>query len=53
MQIGSNYSRKLVVVPAGEFVMGSEDGGKEEKAHKVTICMPFAVASSAATMSGA
>jgi hypothetical protein len=53
MQIGGNYGRELVVISAGEFMMGSEDGGKDEKAHKVTIRMPFAVASSAATMTPA
>ena len=35
---------EMVVVPAGEFMMGSEDGGKNEKsAHKVIIPKPFAV----------
>jgi formylglycine-generating enzyme required for sulfatase activity len=33
-----------VVVPAGSFVMGSNDGGTDEKpVHKVTIAKPFAV----------
>jgi formylglycine-generating enzyme required for sulfatase activity len=35
---------EMVVVPAGEFMMGSEDGGKDEKpAHQVMIAKPFAV----------
>jgi formylglycine-generating enzyme required for sulfatase activity len=35
---------EMVVVPAGEFLMGSNDGGGNEKPlHKVTIARPFAV----------
>ena len=35
---------QMVVVPAGEFLMGSNDGGGNEKPlHKVTIAKPFAV----------
>ena len=37
---------EMVIVPAGEFWMGSKDGegsGKERPRHKVTIANPFAV----------
>ncbi len=35
---------EMVVVPAGEFMMGSNDGNSDEKpVHKVTISQPFAV----------
>jgi formylglycine-generating enzyme required for sulfatase activity len=35
---------EMMVVPAGEFTMGSEVGGKDEKpSHKVMIAKPFAV----------
>ena len=35
---------EMVVVPAGEFTMGSNDGGADEKpVHKVTIVKPLAV----------
>jgi formylglycine-generating enzyme required for sulfatase activity len=35
---------EMMVVPAGDFTMGSEDGGRDEKpAHKVTIGKSFAV----------
>jgi formylglycine-generating enzyme required for sulfatase activity len=35
---------EMVAVPAGEFLMGSNDGGGAEKPlHKVTIAKPFAV----------
>ena len=35
---------EMVVVPAGEFMMGSNDGQADEKpVHKVTIAKPFAV----------
>jgi serine/threonine-protein kinase PpkA len=33
----------MVVVPAGEFMMGSEAYGNERPAHKVTIARPVAV----------
>lgn len=36
---------EMVVVPAGDFMMGSNDGGSDEKpVHKVSIPAPFAVA---------
>ncbi len=34
---------EMVVVPAGEFVMGSNDADDEKPPHKVTIAKPFAV----------
>ena len=35
---------EMVVIPAGEFMMGSNDGGAQEKPlHKVTIAKAFAV----------
>ena len=35
---------EMVVIPAGEFMMGSNDGGSDEKpVHKVAIGRPFAV----------
>jgi formylglycine-generating enzyme required for sulfatase activity len=34
---------EMVVVPAGEFMMGSEDSPNEKPVHKVTIAKPFAV----------
>lgn len=35
---------EMVVVPAGEFMMGSNDGNDDEKpVHKVTISAPLAV----------
>ena len=35
---------EMVVVPAGEFMMGSDDGDADERpAHKVIIAKPFAV----------
>jgi formylglycine-generating enzyme required for sulfatase activity len=35
---------EMVVVPAGSFLMGSNDGGADEKpVHQVTIAKPFAV----------
>jgi len=34
---------EMVVVPAGEFVMGSNDGDAEKPAHRVVIQQPFAV----------
>src|SRR5262249_47827529 len=33
---------EMVVVPAGEFMMGSEQSNDEEPVHKVTIAKPFA-----------
>jgi hypothetical protein len=33
---------EMVVVPAGEFTMGSEQSNDEEPVHKVTIAKPFA-----------
>jgi formylglycine-generating enzyme required for sulfatase activity len=33
----------MVVVPAGEFMMGSEETADEKPVHKVTIAKPFAV----------
>jgi len=32
----------MVVVPAGEFMMGSKQSNDEEPVHKVTIAKPFA-----------
>ena len=37
------HGPEMVVVPAGEFTMGSNDDGREEPIHKVTITRPFAV----------
>jgi hypothetical protein len=35
---------EMIVVPAGEFMMGSNNGGKDEKpVHKVTISTPLAI----------
>ena len=34
---------EMVVVPAGEFMMGSEKNPNEKPVHKVTIAKPFAV----------
>jgi formylglycine-generating enzyme required for sulfatase activity len=34
---------EMVVVPAGEFMMGSEETADEKPVHKVTIAKPFAV----------
>src|SRR5262249_17763478 len=34
---------EMVVVPAGEFMMGSEEYNNEKPVHKVTIAKPFAV----------
>jgi formylglycine-generating enzyme required for sulfatase activity len=34
---------EMVVIPAGEFVMGSTDDDHEKPLHKVTIARPFAV----------
>ena len=33
----------MVVVPAGEFMMGSNEHGDEQPVHMVTIGRPFAV----------
>ena len=33
-----------VVIPAGDFVMGSPETGRDSPRHKVTISRPFAVA---------
>ena len=35
---------EMVVIPAGEFTMGSNDVDDEKPPHKVTIRQPFAVA---------
>jgi formylglycine-generating enzyme required for sulfatase activity len=35
---------EMVVVPAGEFTMGSNESGREKPPHRVTIQRPFAVA---------
>jgi formylglycine-generating enzyme required for sulfatase activity len=37
------HGPELVVVPAGEFLMGSTDDGNEQPVHKVAISSPFAV----------
>jgi formylglycine-generating enzyme required for sulfatase activity len=34
---------EMVVVPAGEFMMGSDDGASEEPIHKVMIAKPIAI----------
>jgi formylglycine-generating enzyme required for sulfatase activity len=34
---------EMVVVPAGEFIMGSDDFENEKPAHRVTIDRPFAI----------
>jgi formylglycine-generating enzyme required for sulfatase activity len=35
---------EMLVVPAGEFMMGSEEGGEDRKpTHRVTIARPFAI----------
>ena len=39
----------MVVVPAGEFIMGSNDYDSEKPPHKVTIRTPFAVGRFAVT----
>jgi len=42
VDLGDGLAMKLVLVPAGEFTMGSDKGGEDEKpAHKVTITRPF------------
>ena len=34
---------EMVVVPAGTFIMGSPEGGQDERPHQVTFANPFAV----------
>ena len=48
----AQFAPEMVVVPAGEFWMGSKDGegiGDERPRHKVTIAQPFAVSRFAVT----
>jgi formylglycine-generating enzyme required for sulfatase activity len=43
------HGPEMVVVPAGEFIMGSKDYGNEKPPHRVTIRQPFAVGRFAVT----
>jgi formylglycine-generating enzyme required for sulfatase activity len=37
------FGPELVIVPAGEFLMGSDDEDSEKPVHKVSVLSPFAV----------
>ena len=42
IDLGSGVTMKMVLIPAGEFVMGSLSGGRDERApHRVRIQQPF------------
>ena len=42
LEVGPGVTMKLVRIPAGEFTMGSDKGGKDEKpAHRVLITKAF------------
>jgi serine/threonine-protein kinase len=42
LDLGGGVKMELVLVPAGEFMMGGNDGGRSEKpVHKVRIGQPF------------
>jgi formylglycine-generating enzyme required for sulfatase activity len=45
IDLGNNVTMKLVLIPAGKFMMGSpkdeKDRGKDENQHEVTISKPF------------
>ena len=42
LDLGGGVTMKLVRIPAGEFMMGSEEGGSDEKpVHRVRITEPF------------
>jgi len=44
-----DHAPEMVVVPPGEFVMGSDEGDTEKPAHKVIMAQPFAVGRFAVT----
>ena len=42
LDLGNGVAMELVLIPAGEFMMGSENGDSDEKpAHRVRITKPF------------
>ena len=46
LEVGNKVTMKLVLIPAGKFIMGSPEGGKDKEPnewpqHEVTISKPF------------